>query len=206
MIRFFAIFISLTLLAGCYNAPDALKPMPWIFDMMPKDAPNKYKRGWRDGCESGLGNMTNSMYRKFYTFRQDKSLREDATYYKAWKDTYNFCRHYAYGTLRQSDMRTRLPNTQTTFQSTFMGAEGIFTNGMLQLWGPGDALLPLQKIGKVGGDGFLGTGQSERELVAGINTLDYSDDTTIGNDSSPYWTWDHSNPAFFGSSEQIGLP
>lgn len=203
MSRLIAIFISIFLLAGCYNAPDALKPMPWIFDMMPKDAPNNYKRGWKDGCESGMANMTNSFYRKFYTFRQNQALREDATYYKTWKDTYNFCRHYAYGTLRESNQRTRLPNAQTSFQSQFMGAEGILDKGLLHMWGPGDALVPFSQIGAIGGSGYVGTGQSEREAIGGVSTLDYSGDTMIGNDDGG-WTLDYSNIPFFGASDRLG--
>lgn len=204
MQRVIAIMVLLFLF-GCYNAPDALKPMPWIFNMVPKEAPNNYKRGWRDGCESGLANMTNSMYRKFYTFRQDNALRKDATYYKVWKDTYTFCRHYAYGTLRQADMRTRLPNAQTSFQAYFMGAEGIFDKGMLNLWGPVDWLVPMQKIVHIGGDRFLGTGQSEREVVGGVSTLDYSDETTFGNDSSPGWTLNYgASVPFFGATDAPG--
>ncbi len=200
MKQILVILISFILLQGCYNAPDKLKPMPWIFNMMPKDAPNNYKRGWKDGCESGLANMTNSIYRKFYTFRQDKNLREDATYYKTWKDTYNFCRHYAYGTLRQSDQRTRLPNNQTAFQAYFMGAEGILDKGILKLTGPADALLPLQKIGPIGGSGYVGVGDQEWQVIGGINTLDYSRDTEIGNDDGG-WTMDYSNAPFFGASD-----
>jgi len=189
------------MISGCYNAPDPLKPMPWIFDQMPKDAPNNYKRGWRDGCESGLANMTNSVYRKFYTFRQDVSLREDATYYKVWKDLYTFCRHYAYGTLRQSDQRTRLPNNLTSFHSQFMGAEGIFDKGLLQLWGPGDPLLLFQKVGPIGGDKYVGTGQSEREVVGGLSGLDYSGETfPLGFENGMNMDFGSSVP-FFGASD-----
>ena len=188
------------LLSGCYNAPDAVKPMSWLFDQMPKDAPNNYKRGWRDGCESGMANMTNSMFRKFYTFRQDVALREDATYYKVWKDTYTFCRHYVYGTIRESNQRTRLPNAQTSFQAYFMGAEGIFDKGILHFLGPPDAVVPFSKIGNIGGDKYIGVGQTEREVVGGINSLDYSGDTMIGNDNGG-WTMDYSNVPFFGASD-----
>jgi hypothetical protein len=197
------IVIIFTLLSGCYHAPDVLKPMPWIFNMMPKDAPNTYKRGWKDGCESGMANMTNSFYRKFYTFRQEKSLRDDATYYKAWKDTYNFCRHYAYGTLRESDQRTRLPNAQTSFQNRYMGAEGILEKGLLHMWGPVDWLVPMGKVGHIGGDRFVGTGQTEREVIGGVSTLDYSGETMIGNDDGG-WTLDYSNVPFFGATDAPG--
>ena len=172
-----------------------------MFDMMPKEAPNKYKRGWKDGCESGMATMTNSMYRKFYTFRQDQTLRKDATYYKAWKDTYTFCKHYVYGILRQASARQKQPNQQTSFQSYFMGAEGILFKGLLNLQGPGDALVPLEKIGNVGGSGYVGVGQSEREVIGGVGSWDYSGDTMIGNDNGG-WNWDFGKDVpFFGSSD-----
>ena len=166
--------ITLTLillLSGCYNAPDQVKPMSWLLKQMPKDAPNKYKRGWKDGCESGMSSMTNTMFKTFYSFKQDESLRSDPTYYKTWKDTYTFCRHYVYGTLRQANVRMNLPNNRTQGLTNFMGAEGILNSGMLQLWGPGDALKPLGNFGTLGGN--LGDG------IGMGNNLDFTDDSVM---------------------------
>ena len=174
-----AILLVILVISGCYNAPDKLKPMPWLFNMMPQDAPNNFKRGWIDGCESGMANMTNSFYKAFYTFKQDAKLREDPIYYNVWKDTFNFCRHYVYGTLRQSNQRMNLPGRHSEWHETFMGAEGILEVGMLNLWGPGDWLLPFQQVGSIGGDPWLpsfnGGGPAWSNTIAGVSVLDYSD-------------------------------
>jgi len=199
------LFLLIPLLPACYNAPDALKPAPWIKSMMPKDAPNNFKRGWIDGCETGLASMTNSFYKTFYTFKQDPKLREDATYYKAWKSTYNFCRHYIYGNLRQSNQRMNLPGKLNEFQDTFMGAEGIFVVGPLQLWGPGDWLVPLQKVGNIGGDRWmssLGGGDAWSQSIGGSNdNLDYRGEAfnMIGSDTG--LTMDYSSVPFFAPTD-----
>jgi hypothetical protein len=196
MTRLIYIFISLFLLAGCYNNPDVLKPMPWIFNQMPKDAPNNYKRGWKDGCESGLSTMTNSLYRKFYSFRQDNSLRNNTSYYKTWQDSFQFCRSYAYGTLRESNQRMGLQPHMTGFTGSYIGT-GIFEAGPLQLEGPGgNALVPFEHIGSIGGDPYVGVGNSARQVIGGVSTLDYSHDTMFGNMDGG-WTLDYSHIPFF---------
>jgi len=196
MSRIIVIFIGLFILAGCYNNPDALKPMPWIFKQMPENAPNNYKRGWKDGCESGLATMTNSLYRKFYSFRQDSGLRSNATYYKSWKDSFDFCRGYAYGTLRESNQRMSLQPHKNGILGTYIGT-GIFEAGPLQVEGPGGTtLMPFEKIGPIGGDPYIGVGNSERQVIGGVSTLDYSGDTMFGNMDGG-WTLDYSHVPFF---------
>jgi hypothetical protein len=176
------IFILLITLSGCYSAPDPLKPMSWLFKQMPQDAPNNYKRGWKDGCETGMSSMTNTFYKTFYSFKQDKKLRTDPVYYTAWKDSSTFCRHYVYGTIRQSDVRMNLPNKQSDVQETFMGARGILDSGMLQLLGPGDALLPFQQFGTLGGSGAWPMD------IGGQSGLDYSGESAIsGVDATMTW-------------------
>ncbi len=172
------LLINLVVLGGCYNSPDKVKPAAFIFNMMPKDAPTNYKIGWKDGCETGLASMSNSFYKKFYTFRQTATLRKDPVYYKAWQDSYGFCKWYIYGLLRESDQRLRLPNELPSYYDSFMGAEGIFLKGPLQLMGPGEWLMPLQKIGDIGGNTdipSLGGGAAWSQYVGGQSTLDYSD-------------------------------
>jgi hypothetical protein len=163
----------LFVLTGCYNNPNTFKPAPWLFKQMPEDAPNKYKRGWTDGCESGLSSMTSTTYKSFYSFKQDAKLREDPSYYRAWKDTFDFCRHYIYGTIRQSDQRMNLPNNVSNFQATFMGANGIFEEGLLNMWGPGGTvLMPFNNFGSLGGDGAMGN-------IGGQSSIDFSDDVMM---------------------------
>lgn len=174
------------LLSGCYSAPDAVKPMSWLFDQMPQDAPTKYKLGWKDGCESGISNMTETTYKTFYSFKQNAELRRDPTYYKAWKDTYDFCRHYVYGTIRQADIRMKLPNQPSQFLTTFMGTENILEHGLLQMWGPGGGSNKfLQNFGQLGGD--LGT-------PFGMGgAMDFSDDAAMnGKGTNPIMNWEFS--------------
>ena len=82
--------------------------------MAPKGPP-EYMEGWKDGCESGLSAMTNDYYKTFYTFQQNNDLIGNELYYKAWKDTYHFCRHYAYGMLRESGQRFKTPDEKGKF-------------------------------------------------------------------------------------------
>jgi len=166
------LFISV-IMTGCYNAPDAVKPMSWIFNQMPEDAPNAYKRAWKDGCESGLSSMTDTFYKTFYSFKQDAKLRENPTYYKTWIDIYTFCRHYAYGTIRQGDHRMNLPNAPSQFQQSFLGTEGILTTGALNMSGPGGVLMPFANFGSFGGNGSEGFG------MGGSGLLDYSGESAI---------------------------
>lgn len=171
MRKIFILLLSLMVLSGCYNAPNPVKPMSWLFKQMPEDAPNNYKRAWIDGCESGLSNMTNTMYKTFYSFKMDPVLRKNALYYKIWQDTYNFCRHYAYGTIRETNQRMNLSNRRPQFMEQFMGAEGIFEAGMLRMWGPGDAITPLGQFGDVSGD--LG------DSLGMQGTMDFTDDSVM---------------------------
>ncbi len=194
MLRNILIIILLLGLSGCYNAPDAVKPMSWLLKQMPDDAPNKYKVGWKDGCESGMSSMTNTMYKTFYSFKQDKNLRKDPTYYKAWKDTYTFCRHYVYGTLRQGDQRMNLQNSKSGFMTSFMGAEGVFSTGAFNLNGlGGNMLTPLGNIGPIGGNG------SQTYGMGGV--IDFSGEQLMNGIGGGGLNWDFGKDTpFFGGS------
>lgn len=186
--------IAIFTLSGCYNAPESVKPGSILFKQMPKDGPNDFKRGWRDGCESGLSSMTNTAFKTFYSFKQDPQLRKKPMYYKTWKDTYTFCRHYIYGTLRQGNQRMNLPNKPNSFLTSFMGAEGIFEVGILNMWGPGAPIVPFNSFGGVGGDKWLPMS------IGGMGTLDFSDDYVM-NGKKGGMNMDFSSEApFFGSS------
>lgn len=102
--------LLLLLLIGC-GEKNPLRPMPWLLDHYPKDAPQDYVDGWRHGCESGMASMTNDYYRTFYKFQSDPRRTNVDLYYKPWKDAYNYCRHYAYGPLREANLRGKLPAT-----------------------------------------------------------------------------------------------
>lgn len=154
-------------LSGCITqkTPYWAKPMPWIFKQMPENSDTTFKKGWVDGCESGLASMTNSFFNKFYRFRQDAALRSDPTYYKVWKDTFTFCRHYAYGVIREGDMRRSLPNKPWL---KYIGSEGILYRGILAS-GPGSQGMLFENFGKVGGDPYLNN-------TGVLNSMDFRDD------------------------------
>lgn len=182
---FLLIFIIFLASCSLSDTPDILKPMPWLFKQVPENAPNKYKEGWKHGCESGLASMTNSYFKSFYKFRQNKKLITNKSYYKAWKDTYDFCRHYAYGTIRQADNRYRLPHQQPRFLATFMGTRNILDYGLLQMWGPGgNNLVPLKNFGHLGGV------VNNSEVGAG-SSMDFSDGYAFsGNGVNNAMNWD----------------
>ena len=171
MKKYLIIIFSLLTLSGCYNAPDPVKPLSWLFKQMPEDAPNLYKIGWKDGCESGLSSMTSTAYKTFYSFKQDSKLRRNPVYYNTWKDTYTFCRHYVYGTIRQTNQRMNQPNQRSLFMTRFLGTQNIFEAGPLNLWGPGDALIPLNQVNGIGGN--LGNSLGMQ------GAMDFTDDSVL---------------------------
>jgi len=69
--------------------------MPSGFTYPPEDAPEEYKAGYLDGCESGLSVYGNDVYKAIYSFKQDIEMMKNRTYYKAWNDALNFCRSRA---------------------------------------------------------------------------------------------------------------
>lgn len=189
--RFSMVLGCALVLSGCFfTAPDAIKPGSWIFNQMPQNAPENFKRGWRDGCESGLATMTNGFWRDFYRWTQDKELRKDPLYYTVWQDTYTYCRHYAYGLIRQANLRMTLQNNQPSFLSTFAGTKNFFDFGLLQFQAVEGGYI--KNAGVIGGNGgdTLGTGM----------TWDYSGDMAsvgtqgLGLDFAPNyafvpWGW-----------------
>lgn len=168
-------------LSGCYHIPKAMKPGAWMMDQVPKNAPANYRQGWLDGCQTGLASMSNSFYKTFWHFTQDATLRKDPLYYKTWVDTYNFCRHYSYGTLRQANIRMTLPEEPNPFANNFAGGTGIFEAGILQNRGPATQGLLLEKWGQTAGDGFF-------ESMGG--ELDYTDDMFWNGKRNEIMEWD----------------
>ncbi len=78
-------------IAACEHSP--YRPRPWgIGDAPP--GPPEFRKGWEDGCDTGIGAYGNDFYKVFYTYKQDLNLIQNPVYYRAWKDAYTYCRWY----------------------------------------------------------------------------------------------------------------
>ncbi len=86
-----ALFILPLMLSGCM---EILKPKPLFVGGPAENAPPEYKQGWADGCESGYSAYGELYYKTFYKFKQDSKMIDNPTYYKAWIDSFNYCRSY----------------------------------------------------------------------------------------------------------------
>ncbi len=77
---------------------------PWMQDMLTQgpEGPTNFRKGWRDGCETGISSTANRLQRKFYKFRQDYQLAQDPLYYKGWKAAYSYCNRYVFQYLRRN--------------------------------------------------------------------------------------------------------
>jgi hypothetical protein len=181
LIKKIMIVMGLLLQIGCYSVPTALKPGAWMLDQVPKDGPPNYKQAWLDGCQSGLASMTNAYYKTFWHFTQNAALRRDPVYYKTWVDTYNFCRHYSYGTLREANLRMTNPEEWNLLYLTNLGVN-VFETSIFQTAGPATQGLLLENWGETAGQGFF-------ESMGG--ELDYTDDMIFNGKSNPVMEWDY---------------
>jgi hypothetical protein len=60
-----------------------------------KSAPQAYKDGWEDGCESGMAAYGNFAMKTLHTFRQDPvRIIKDQSYRKAFDTGFHYCRAY----------------------------------------------------------------------------------------------------------------
>lgn len=192
LLKLIAIAVLMTSLSACFRIPNQMKPAGFVFNKMPEDAPESFKKGWTDGCQTGMSHMTNSFYRWFYRFTIDNELIQDPVYYTTWKDTATFCRHYAYGLLRESDSRTRLPNDNPSVVDRFVGTKDFFNSGILHFWSvEGTNSMMIQNWGVTAGNGS--------ETTDSAFTWDYSGDgaftghtQTFSNDSPLFFTPKHS--------------
>ena len=158
IVRYAIAGLLLTSPSACYSIPNQLKPAGYVFNQMPQDAPENYKKGWEDGCTTGSSFMTNSFYRWFYRFTIDKDLIHDPVYYSTWKDTATFCRHYMYGLLREGDGRTRVPSATPSVVDRFVGTKDFFNSGALHFWGvEGSNGMMFQQWGETAGNGNVTT-------------------------------------------------
>lgn len=81
-------------ITGC-SATSLLAPTPFAMGK-PEAGTPEFNLGWEHGCQTGLSTMTPSYYKSFYTYKQEPSMIHNLDYYKAWKDSYTYCRQYAF--------------------------------------------------------------------------------------------------------------
>lgn len=97
--RMVYIIFAMFLLSGCFIEEQMLyKPYPMAD--LPKGSPD-FTQGWQDGCKTGFSSYGNPEYKMIYNFTQDTTkIKPDekgqpSVYHKAWRDGYNYCRHYS---------------------------------------------------------------------------------------------------------------
>lgn len=89
-LMFFGLFLS---------ACDVFRTKPLGLMMTRNEGPPEYRKGWEDGCKTGIAMMGNSYEKSFYKFTQDPNMITDKVYYQAWKNAFSYCNNY---TLRWS--------------------------------------------------------------------------------------------------------
>lgn len=88
------ISLALVFMIGLQSCAVTSRPvydLPYAYD---DRAPPLWKLGWEHGCKSGFTVYGSNFYRTLYKFTQDVDRMKDETYYKAWMDSFNYCRHY----------------------------------------------------------------------------------------------------------------
>lgn len=175
-----ACVLQIFLLFSCGSLPRSLKPAGWIFSRVP-EGPVIYQKGWKDGCETGLSTMTNGFYKTFYDFKQDPILRSDPSYYKIWKDSATFCRHYAYGIIRSANLRIKLANQRSSAITNLFGGENILEHGLLSLGPNSEGGVFLENFGHIGGDSSI-------ETLGGV--LDFTKEAPFLNGADNTMEWD----------------
>lgn len=103
MKRLSVIVILSLVLSACSTAAEIgerfTKPRPYGLAETPEGTA-MFKRGWEDGCETGLVTYGNDRYKLAYDFKQDHTLVLNDEYYRAWKDAYTYCRWYVFNWVR----------------------------------------------------------------------------------------------------------
>lgn len=89
--------ILLLSLSACSGAPWMKKIMdgpPLTDEKARQELPPLYVKGWQEGCETGISANTNSMAKFRYKFQQDANFIMNDTYYRGWKDAFDYCQRY----------------------------------------------------------------------------------------------------------------
>jgi hypothetical protein len=85
------VIVALNISACAGSAIDLTKPV--TLNTNPPEGPFEYKKGWSDGCRSGIAATNTAVYMTFgvnqYTL--DTDLRYNKLYNTAWRYAYNHC-------------------------------------------------------------------------------------------------------------------
>lgn len=150
------LYCGISLFYGCMGESplepsNLLRPGGKVFTHMPKSGTPAYKRGWTDGCESGMSIFGHSFHKDFYEFRKDyrfygkefgnaKDLfnghkitdEEKKEYQVAWSSAYSFCKHYTLSTQKGGiGMMPHIPG-----QANAGKLHGTYNIYDIQAWGP----------------------------------------------------------------------
>lgn len=127
----FSLFLIFTL-AACNNfeGGNFNRTMPWKptnMPPLPKGSP-EFTKGWEDGCVSGMGAYGSDVYKSLYKWTRDETLAAtNIVYYKAWKDSYNYCRHFLQTWSKPVDAPEGLlpvENTSSDPLNSLLGGDG----------------------------------------------------------------------------------
>jgi hypothetical protein len=95
MRRVVSIAILMVMLSGCEHfVSQVTNQRPWGLSDTP-DGPPEFKKGWEDGCETGIAAYADGWTKMFNTYKQDANLVGNPIYYRAWRDAYTYCRWYS---------------------------------------------------------------------------------------------------------------
>ena len=88
----------IVLVSGCNTALTPVQGGPAVRHLLYNSPPGppKFKKGWKDGCHTGIHAVANHQHKYSFEFRQDYKLSSDSEYYTGWKIGWNFCQRYVY--------------------------------------------------------------------------------------------------------------
>jgi len=90
------IIVCIMILSGCATHDEFSKldlAKPFSLNTTPPDGPYEYRKGWSDGCQSGITAASPSFYQSIssHKFTLDSNLRYNQLYNKAWQYAYTHC-------------------------------------------------------------------------------------------------------------------
>lgn len=119
IIKSFCFVVLFAFTQSCALQSEPIYDLPYSYS---DDAPDMWKLGWQHGCKSGFTAYGSDYHRTLYKFTQDVERMKDTMYYKAWLDSFNYCRHY---------INKYLSDDSASYQST----PGVFSDSSLEIMG-----------------------------------------------------------------------